>query len=127
MVAEVTTAEHSPRMYREITLHPVTNGTIDRLLTDKENTVLYAITTDEGVAELIETAVEKSGNEHLKVLVNPYQVSSPNYLDWVKNQTIEADQSQAFYNIDPFANSTPVANETVAKLDHFHNKPNTLL
>jgi hypothetical protein len=23
------------------------------------------------------------------------------------------------YNIDPFANSTPVANETVAVLDHF--------
>jgi len=42
------------------------------------------------------------------------------------NQTEEADQSGALYNIDPFANSTPVANETVAKLDDFHNK-NVLL
>lgn len=91
MVAEVTEVEHSPRMYREITLHPVTNGTIERLMTDKENTVLTAITTDERVAELIETAIEKAGDEMLKILVNPYQTSSPNYLDWVKNQTIEVD------------------------------------
>ena len=119
MVAEVTVVEHAARQYRDITLHPVTNNTIDRLMTDKENTVLYAITSDERIAEVIETAVEKSGNEELKILINPYQVSSPHYIEWVLNQTVEADQSAALYNVDPFANSTPVANETVAKLSHF--------
>jgi hypothetical protein len=72
MVAKVTNVEHSPREYREITLHPVTNNTIDRLLTDKENTVIYAIASDERIAEIIETALEKAGDEYLKILVNPY-------------------------------------------------------
>jgi hypothetical protein len=31
------------------------------------------------------------------------------------------------YNVDPFANSTPVAHEDIAKLDDFHNPPKLLL
>jgi hypothetical protein len=72
MVAEVTTVEHSARTYRTIKLHEVTNGTIDRLMTDKENTVMTAISTDERIAEAIESAVEHSGDENLKILVNPW-------------------------------------------------------
>lgn len=126
MVAEVTTVEHSARTYRRITQHNITNGTIDNLVTETENTVMTAISTDERIAEAIETAVEKSGDENLRILINPWQTSSKEYIAWVLNQTEEADQSGALYNVDPFANSTPVANETVAKLDDFHNK-NVLL
>jgi len=72
MVAEVTTVEHSARTYRTMKLHEVTNGTIDRLMTDKENTVMTAISTDERIAEAIESAIEHSGDENLKLLVNPW-------------------------------------------------------
>lgn len=123
MAAEVSFVEHVPREYRLITLHPETNNTIDRLMTDKENTAISAITTDERVAEMIETAVEHSGDENIKFLVNPWQTAGPDYIAWVVNQTVEADQSNALYNVDPFANSTPVAHEDVAKLDDYHDPP----
>ena len=127
MAAELSFIEHIPREYRLITLHPETNNTIDRLMTDKENTYITATTTDERVAEMIETAVEQSGDEKIKFLVNPWQTASPDYIAWVVNQTVEADQSNALYNVDPFANCTPVAHEDIAKLDDFHEPSNTLL
>lgn len=102
MAAEISFIEHIPRDYRLITLHPETNNTIDRLMTDKENTNIAAVTTDERVAEMIETAVEQSGDEQLKFLVNPWQTAGPDYIAWVVNQTVEADQSGALYNVDPF-------------------------
>lgn len=91
MAAELTFVEHVPREYRLITLHPETNNTIDRLMTDKENTAITATTTDERVAEMIETAVEQSGDENIRFLVNPWQTAGPDYIQWVVNQTVEAD------------------------------------
>jgi len=58
MTAEVTTVEHSARTYRKMTYSNVTNNTMDALVTMKENTVMTAISTDERIAEAIETAVE---------------------------------------------------------------------
>jgi hypothetical protein len=72
MVAEVTTLEHSARTYRKIKQHNITNGTIDNLVTMKENVVMTAISTDERIAEAIETAVENSGDENLRILINPW-------------------------------------------------------
>jgi hypothetical protein len=72
MTAEVTTLEHSARTYRKIKQHNITNGTIDNLVTMKENTVMTAISTDERIAEAIETAVENSGDENLRILINPW-------------------------------------------------------
>ena len=83
MAAEVTMIEHIPREYRLITLHPETNNTIDRLMTDKENTHITGTTTDERVAEMIETAVTQSGDEKIKFLVNPWQTAGPDYITWV--------------------------------------------
>lgn len=85
MAAEVTFVEHVAREYRLITLHPETNNTIDRLMTDKENTVISGTTTDERIAEMIETAVEHSGDENIKFLVNPWQTAGPDYIQWVVN------------------------------------------
>lgn len=72
------------------------------------------VTSDDRVAEMIEVAVSASGDANLDLLVTPIENASPDYIKWAKNQTIEQDQTDAFYNVDPFANSTPIASERVA-------------
>jgi len=76
------------------------------------------ITSDDRVPELIETAIAVSGNENLDIIVVSMNNASPDYSKWVELQTIEKDQTDAYYNMDAFSGSTPVAHERVA---HMHD------
>lgn len=71
------------------------------------------------MAEMVETAVSVNGDENMPLLVTPLAQSSKEYLDWVKEQTMEVDQSEAHYDDDPFANHKPVSEERVAGMKDF--------
>lgn len=116
MIADVEVIEKVTRTFKnESDLH-LYRG---KMHINKEAYLLDVMTSDDRIAEMVETAISVTNNELLNVLVSPYNTASADYVAWAKNQTIEADQSEAYYNVDPFANSTPIANETVAKMKDF--------
>lgn len=79
-------------------------------------------TSDDRVPELIETAITATGNENLDIMVVAMADVSPDYHDWVKLQSTEQDQTNAYYNVDAFNGEEAIANKRVARMRDFKNK-----
>lgn len=82
---------------------------------------LEMITSDDRVPELIETAIAVSGNENLDIVVVALNDISPDYKDWVTLQSIEKDQTNAYYNVDAFGGDQPIAEKRVARMGDYQN------
>lgn len=79
-------------------------------------------TSDDRVPELIETAITATGNENLDIVVVAMTDVSPDYKDWVKLQSTEQDQSNAYYNVDAFGGEEAIANKKVARMLDYKNR-----
>lgn len=83
----------------------ITNA--DQTFEHRENVHrITGVTKDERVAELIEEiSAHKIGSDLVPfdAIITPLINASPDYIDWVKLQTMKKDFNVAFYNIDPEA------------------------
>lgn len=86
------------------------------------------IASDDRIAELIEVAINANCptdipldkcDGMLPALVVPLQSTSKDYLEWVHEQCVEMDQTDAHYNEDPFANKKPTAHEKIMGMADF--------
>lgn len=73
-----------------------------------EDSRLEFITSDDRIPELIETCIAVSQNDNLDIIVVQMTEVSPDYAKWVTLQSTEVDQTDAYYNLDPFAEIKPV-------------------
>ena len=70
----------------------------------EHNHRLSGVTNDDRVAELIEeiaAAGVGSGEVPFDCIITPLITGSPDYLEWVKLQTMKKDDKLAHYNIRP--------------------------
>lgn len=87
---------------------------------------ISGLTNDDRVAELIEeVAAEGIGSSKVPfdIIIVPIVNGSPDYMEWVKLQTMKKDDKLAFYNIDPEAEMHGLSNtvgeiESVADVSH---------
>lgn len=77
------------------------------------------ITSDDRIPELIETCIAASGNENLDIVVVQMNQVSPDYGKWVALQSEEQDQTNAYYNVDPFTEVKAVLDKKVATMADF--------
>ena len=122
MISEVT-------QFKDSTTRTFKNGTELNQVRGKMHEIdhevyLDMVTSDDRVAEMIETAIKVSGDPNLDILVTPLSGVSPDFSEWAKKQTIEADPSDSLYNDDPFKGSTPIAEEAIAKMQDFQHRLN---
>jgi len=73
-----------------------------------EDSRVEMITSDDRIPELIETCIAVSQNDNLDIIVVQMTEVSPDYAKWVSLQSTEVDQTDAYYNVDPFAEIKPV-------------------
>lgn len=71
------------------------------------------ITSDDRIPELIETCIAVSQNDNLDIVVVQMTDVSPDYGKWVTLQSTEVDQTDAYYNVDPFSEIKPKADKKV--------------
>ena len=70
----------------------------------KENHRLMGVTSDVRVGELIERiSKHKIGSEKFPfdTIIVPLINGSPDYIEWVKQQTMKKDPDLAFFNFEP--------------------------
>lgn len=112
MMAQVTTTPGvTYRFKNETKLHLTNTG----LHIEQNDARLEIITTDDRVPELIETAIDVSGNENLDIVVVAMNSISPDYKKWVSLQATEQDQTNAYYNVDAFGGDKPIADKKKSK------------
>jgi hypothetical protein len=78
------------------------------------------VTSDERVAELIEEiARNKVGSDKIPfdAIIVPMINGSPDYIEWIKLQTMKKGDDVAFYNIDPEAEMKGLEN-TISEIEH---------
>jgi len=126
MAADIRVFKDVRRVMKNSTMlgHGIARGV--GMINDPHSSLIDVVTSDDRVPELIETAIENRQNEVMYVVVTPYQAGSNEYIKWAKNQTLEADTAGAWYKKDPFANSTPIAEESVAKMQNYESKNGTI-
>lgn len=71
------------------------------------------VTSDDRIPELIETCIAVSQNDNLDIVVVQMTQVSPDYGKWVALQSTEVDQTDAYYNVDPFSEIKPVTDKKV--------------
>ena len=122
MAADVRVFKDVRRTFKNSTM--LGNGIAHGLgmVNDPHSSLIDVVTSDDRVPELIETAIENRKNDIMYVVVTPYQAGSTEYFKWAKNQTLEADTAGAWYKKDPFANSTPIAHESVSGMGDYKAK-----
>merc|ERR1712032_757566 len=72
----------------------------------EHNHRITGVTNDDRVAELIEEVAAAgigSSKVPFDLIIVPIVNGSPDYLEWIKLQTMKKDDKLAFYNIDPEA------------------------
>jgi hypothetical protein len=119
MAADIRVFKDVRRVFKNSTMLGGTVAHGSGMVIDPHSSLIDVVTSDDRVPELIETAIESRKNDIMYVMVTPYQAGSTEYFKWAKNQTLEADTAGAWYKKDPFANSTPIANEEVHGMGNF--------
>jgi hypothetical protein len=79
----------------------------------EHNHRISGVTNDDRVAELIEEVAAAgigSSKVPFDIIIVPIVNGSPDYLEWIKLQTMKKDDKLAFYNIDPEAEMHGLSN-----------------
>lgn len=82
---------------------------------------LFMVTNDERVAELIEETIDISKEEQTDILIFQMAAASKEYISWASNQTEPVGDGEQYTDVDPFANSTAIADQAVSKMQNFQN------
>ena len=86
LIAEATVADHVTMSFKNETQLKEINTSLH---VSQGQYRIDMVTSDDRVAEMIEVAVANSGQSNLDFLVTPMENAGPDYISWVKNQTIE--------------------------------------
>ena len=119
MTSQATVYQHITYKFKNETMLHIGHGGMH---VQQEEARVEFVTADDRIPELMETAIAVSGNENLDIVVVQMNQVGPDYSDWVSLQSIEQDQTNAFYNKDPFGGDKPIAERRVARMGDFAKK-----